>query len=320
MKKILYSVARDHTGELIRAVDAEKEGQYFCGFCSDLFVLKKSGKTGPRTKRPHFAHKTLTPNCTPESALHFEFKNLLYRAIEARLTDGRETRLSWKCRYCYGNHSGNLLKTARNVMLEHSLENCRPDLVLTDKNGSIVAAIEVVVTHAPEDNVREYYRKNKIVLIELHLKSEADLDHVVSKLNEADHVQLCVDRNRCSVCGHFQQPIKMRIFEAPCYRCKAKMKVPFIEGDEFRGSHVGSDEFSPNERSLAAEHGVLIEWQYSRTVNTKYWATTCKRCHSFIGRNLLFTGYIIHANDGDFMNDLPLGHLCTFCAQENNLI
>jgi competence CoiA-like predicted nuclease len=77
MKEILYTVATDLYGTLIKAFDAEKGGSFFCPECKTKLILRKSGKTGNGTKRPHFAHRGLTPNCTPETALHSVFKNLL---------------------------------------------------------------------------------------------------------------------------------------------------------------------------------------------------------------------------------------------------
>jgi len=76
-KEILYTVALDPQGQLITARNAIKGNAFTCPMCSSVMILKKSGKTGEGTKRPHFAHKSLTPNCTPESVLHFVFKTLL---------------------------------------------------------------------------------------------------------------------------------------------------------------------------------------------------------------------------------------------------
>ncbi|MEP7074346.1 MAG: hypothetical protein ABI878_00940 [Acidobacteriota bacterium] len=314
MKQVLYGVARSEMGELIHAVDADKGGVFSCGFRKDPLVLKKSGKTGIGSKRPHFAHKSLTPNCNPESALHFEFKTMLVNEIKQRL-DGQDAfPISWKCIYCFREHSGDLIKKTRRVALEHSLSICRPDISLFDDDGRVYAVIEAVVTHAPDNAVKDYYRMNGITLIELHLDSDAVLNDVSTKLSSADHVQLCPDRKRCRDCGHFQEPIEMKLVEAPCYGCNTKMKVPFIEGDHSRGSHIGPDQFSQKEMAIAREHGAQIEWQYSSTLDTKYWATTCGRCKKFIGRNLLFTEYIVPATfEGSEVVSIELGGFCSYC-------
>ncbi len=314
MGEILYSVARNEAGQQVQASDAEKSDRYFCGYCKEALILKKSGRTGRGRKRPHFAHKTLTPNCSPESALHFEFKRLLFDRITDCLKAGTALDLSWECVYCFQVHTGNLLKVARHAALERSLGECRPDIILFDGSNRAIAAIEVVVNHKPDEAARAYYVKCQIILIELHLVSEADLENLDNKLVNADHVQLCVNRKRCSVCGHFRQPVMLRIVETSCYKCNSKMRFPFIEGDHSRGSHTGPERFTTKELMLARDNGALIEWQYSRTLNTKYWAATCSRCRSFIGAHYLLTTVL----DGTPVADVPLGYFCEYCNEEKH--
>lgn len=316
MKQILYSVARTESGERIHATDAEKGWKYFCGYCKDPLVLKKSGNSGRGSKRPHFAHKSLTPNCSPESALHFEFKSMLVDEIGRRIDEQRDFPISWTCAYCRCEHSGNLIKKAHRVLPEHSIGNCRPDLALLAGDGRVLAVIEVVVTHAPEETAKEFYRKNGIAVVEIHLDSDDVLTNVKAKAAHADRVDLCPDRKRCDQCGHFREPIEMKLIEARCYACNARMKVPYIEGDHRRGSHIGPDQFTQEEIAIARKQGAIIKWQYSRTVNAKYWATTCGRCQKFIGRNFLFTEYIAPAASESLkIASIRLGDFCTYCER-----
>jgi competence CoiA-like predicted nuclease len=55
-KELLYVTAFDKNGVLVKAKDADKAQDYFCPECKDKLILKKSGKTGKGSKRPHFAH------------------------------------------------------------------------------------------------------------------------------------------------------------------------------------------------------------------------------------------------------------------------
>lgn len=70
MSEILYTSAYDENQKLIKAKDAEKGNNFFCPECKGKMILRKSGKEGKGSKRPHFAHKHLTTNCTAEGVLH----------------------------------------------------------------------------------------------------------------------------------------------------------------------------------------------------------------------------------------------------------
>ena len=110
---ILYSIANNSTGKMVNANDAEKELDYFCPLCKQPFILRKGKK-----KRPHFAHKNLSPNCTPETALHYSFKNLLAKKIQEHLDSKEPLEIRWQCGKCHESHSGNLLKKAIQVKVE----------------------------------------------------------------------------------------------------------------------------------------------------------------------------------------------------------
>ena len=92
VKDILYSIAETPTGQLINAIDADKQSRYLCPACKQPLLFRKGLK-----KRPHFAHKVLTPNCTPESALHYSFKTLLYHKIKEHLDLGLALPIQWGC-------------------------------------------------------------------------------------------------------------------------------------------------------------------------------------------------------------------------------
>jgi len=212
-------------------------------------------------------------------------------------------------------HSGSLLKSARKVALEFQFGDCRPDLMLFDEKGRPVAAIEVIVTHAPSEAAHEFYRQKRIVVVELVLTSDLELKDVEGKISRPDKVHLCPGRQRCPQCAHFQQPVTLRIAEAPCYNCRSIIEVPFIEGDDSRGSYIGPEGFTFEERELATKHGVLIEWQYSDTLRTKYWATTCGRCRKFVGSHYLFDKYVVPALEGIYRTkDIHLRDYCERCA------
>jgi len=190
-KEILYVTAFDKNGVLIKANDAEKTEDYFCPECKDKLILKKSGKTGKGSKRPHFAHYSLSPNCTPEGVLHKSFKLLLLEKIQKHIADKTPINIEWECIYCHEKHNGNLLQFAKDAKDEYQMEKCRADIALLNQEGNPFAVIEIVVTHKPEEPAIEYYTQNKIILIQIELDSEDDLDKIEAKINIPTSIDYC---------------------------------------------------------------------------------------------------------------------------------
>lgn len=318
MKAILYTIARDKSGTLIKANAAEKGNEYFCPVCDTELILRKSGKTGKGTKRPHYAHRALTPNCTPETALHYLFKNLLGDKIKQHITSQTPLPISWECKYCYDRHSGNLLKKATSVRVEHNLTICQPDIALFATDGSVFAVIEVVVTHKPEESVLKFYNENNIILIQINLTSDVDIENLDSKIANPDFVATCFNP-KCKRCGQYQQKTKMTVIDGPCWKCGAKMKVAMVHGTQLSGgSHIGPDRFTKKEIEFATSKGVLIRKQYSRTVNQKYLANTCTKCGTFVGDHYLFTSYCAPAAYGELPStEYEIGFHCNHRKRED---
>jgi ribosomal protein L37AE/L43A len=182
-KQLLYVMAFNENGILVKANDAEKIGKYFCPICKNELILRKSGKVGKGSKRPHFAHYHLTENCTPEGALHYSFKKMLFEKIKDNIKNSIVMNMTWECNYCHKRHEGNLLKKVFDVKDEYDMNICRPDIALSNEKGNVFVVIEIVVTHKPDDNVINYYKVNNIILIQINLDSEDDLENINEKLN-----------------------------------------------------------------------------------------------------------------------------------------
>lgn len=316
MKNILYTVAINKDGTLIKAIDAEKENDFFCPLCKTELILRKSGKTGKGSKRPHFAHRTLTPNCTPETALHFNFKNLLAKKIQQHIEQEKPLPIFWECKHCYDLHSGDLLKKIKSVKVEHNMTVCQPDIALFDFNDNVFAVIEVVVTHKPEENVLSYYLENNIILIQINLTSDEDIENLEDKISYPDIVEICFNP-KCKNCGHFQHKIKMTIVDGPCWKCSSTMKVAIIEGGMERGgSTCGADEFTKQEIEFAKSKGTIIKTHYSKTMHEKYLASTCNKCGAFAGNFYLFTQYLQPASIGELPSEtFEIGYYCDHCIE-----
>jgi hypothetical protein len=319
MTTILYTVATDKDGNLVKANDAEKGNNYFCGVCKGDLILRKSGKTGKGTKRPHFSHRALTPNCTPETALHYSFKNLLANKIQNHISTNQSLPISWECKFCGVNHSGNLLKKITALKVEHNLKVCQPDIALLNAEEKVYAVIEVVVTHKPEENVVKYYKDNHIILIQINLKSDKDIDNLEGKITQPDYVGTCYNP-KCKVCGQFQQKKIMTIIDGPCWKCGCTMKIASISTSNYgniRGSsNLDPSGFTSEEINFARSKGVLLKTHFSKTLQEKYLANTCVKCNSFAGDHYLFTEYISPAEYDELPYEkFEIGYHCENCDE-----
>lgn len=303
-KDILYSIGQTSSGQLIKAVDAEKGDSYVCPSCNQEFVLRKGTR-----KRPHFAHKALSPNCTPETALHYEFKILMFKRIQESITQKSPLELQWKCSDCGGQHRGNLLKKATLVKLEHDLGTCKPDIALIDEYGSKVAVIEVIVSHVPEQSTLDYYSSKNIAVVSYKLNSDEDINRIDIPVLEPDSVVNVCRNPKCLKCGKHQSKKCLLIIDGNCWKCKAKMKVAALRGD------VGYEgDFTNSDIQLAIQNGVFMKWQYSRTAGRRYIASTCRKCNKFVGHHYLFDYVAVLEYE---RLEIDAGYYCPNCSGDD---
>lgn len=302
-KEILYSFANNEKGELVKADAAQRGGTYYCPSCQKEMVHRMGEKV-----RPHFAHKNLSQNCSPETVLHFGFMRLLHERISKSLQAGERISIQWKCEVCCGSHLGNLLKRTAHAEEEYHLGTCRPDIGLLSKEGDVVAAIEIVVSHSPEQSTIEFYKANGIPLLVFKLKSDKELSRVEEEVLKPDIVDVCLNP-KCPKCNEHMPRLKPLIIDGKCWKCHSPMKVGALRGD------AGYEcEFNLDHIALANGHGANIMTRYSKTVGHRYAANTCKRCNAFIGDHYLFTDYV--AADEYPRIELDAGYYCPNCCNE----
>lgn len=310
MNEILYTVAKDKDGSLVKANDALKTESYYCPVCNGELILKKSGKVGKGSKRPHFAHRTLTPNCTPETALHYSFKHLMTNELNQYLAANKPLAISWNCTSCHHQHSEDLIKDIHQVRVEYNMKVCQPDIALLDAKGMVRMVIEVVVTHKPEPNVIQHYKDNRITLVQYNIKSDSELEMVNERLLKPDVLDYCTNP-RCETCGSFQQKRDMWIIDGHCWNCGELMKVAVI--DNGLGEHFGPINFSMSEVKLAQSKGVMIEEHFSNLANT------CPWCGFFTGEFYLYTEFFSPAAFGDYESEVHnIGYNCGSCSPDND--
>lgn len=207
---ILYTVAKDSSGELVRANSSDKGQAYFCPTCDSILILRKSGSTKKNAKRPHFAHKALITNCNPESALHFTYKTLLAKKLQECIFSDGVFLQEWQCKHCGDEHFVNLLQGVTSVQVEHNMKVCCPDIALFNANGKVIKVVEIVVKHAPEEATIQFYKDNGVTLIQVNLSEgtlpfdELELRRLWSVVTSTECITL-----KCIKCGSFKYTTKV---------------------------------------------------------------------------------------------------------------
>lgn len=173
--------AYDKDKNIVYIADAKKGNDYFCPSCQKRFVVKNSGKKGRGSRCPHFAHPAHS-ECH-ESELHTIFKQKAIEMLKKQL----EVHVF---PVVINNKRGNLLGDVSRIEGEFFLGigNPRPDIALVNHDGNCIAALEIVVTHKPEDATIEYYNKNDIVCLQYDVKAEdiKSIQSIACKLQKPD--------------------------------------------------------------------------------------------------------------------------------------
>lgn len=309
-KKQLFVIALDKDKQIIQANDAVKGDKFFCVDCGGELLLRKSER---RLRRPHFAHKSLTFNCKPESALHFGFKNLIAEKIRRLIQEKKNWIIEWDCRVCNKKHEENLFKKVAQVSVESAFKDYKPDVLLSDELGNPVAVIEVVVSHEPEDHYIDFLRKENITLVQFNLESEDDLEIINREKLKPHFVDYCFNP-RCRECNGFMKESEMLIIASPCWKCGSSMKVAVINRGE---GMIEPPFFNENEFEIAKKNGVLIQNRYSKTMRLSYLANVCPHCNSIVGDQFLFTDYYCEAIYGRVEHEkIFCGYDCECCNHD----
>jgi hypothetical protein len=182
---ILNKFAEDNNGKITHINNALSGVDYYCPECKEKFILKKGD-----IRQHHFAHNNSSSSCTGtgEGYLHKAFKKMLLGNIINNLSNKSPIIINWKCNICNTEHNGDILIDIMDVKDEYNFVDCRPDIALIHKNGSVPIIIEIVDKHEPEKNVIDYCTKQNIVLIRIKLDSINDLENMENKLKFPSNV------------------------------------------------------------------------------------------------------------------------------------
>ena len=307
MPTVLKIPYAERAGSLIHVAEVTSglQADCFCPACKGPVVARK----GPKVVH-HFAHFAPT-NCQPETVAHLTAKRLLTARISKALSQHTPFPITWQCQTCHGTHEGNLVRKATRVETELSLPGCRPDISLLDPSGQVLAVIEIIVTHEPEQGVRDYCSANKITLAEYTVKTHADLEKINAEVLPLDRVDLCL-RLACPKCDLPLGERRLFVLDGHCWKCQAQMRMAKVEVD---GYSAGPEDFTPAEIALAHQSGAVLKKHYSRTREEAYLANTCVQCGAFTGQHYLFTSLDEEPGDAGTVT----GYSCHECDYKRSL-
>jgi hypothetical protein len=241
-----------------------------CPACGGALVARKG-----RVVRHHFAHAAAT-TCHGETVLHEVGKRILQARIARHLRRGQPLLIGWRCAACRDWHSGDLLRRARHVFMEERLGGCRPDLLLLDGERRPVAALEVIVSHAPSAATLAVCRQAGVVRVTFRLRSSrgpGHLDHAPEL--HPEQVDLCL-RPRCTGCGSRLCARDLHVADGVCWHCGQPMRLALVMVD-----HVwleGPGTFSADELAASRGHGARIAARFSRWAAQRVTDNVCPAC------------------------------------------
>jgi len=271
---IQYPYALDKGGSIVKAVDAPRSEIYSCIACGERMVLRRG-----EIKRPYFAHYTENPNCTPETVLHKMAKDNIREGIDTALSLKLEYPVTWRCPVCNQEHKGNLTRSTREVKTEVSLDGVRPDILLISMEGRPLVAVEVIVTHRPEQEAIEAYKRLKLPVLMVKPAWE-DLESLKTGLSEIEGLNMPCRALKCSKCNKVLQKIKVgSIYGYPCWKCGKKLRVLWFDN----GDPYGQWSIQKSKIDIASKVGVELKWMYSKTIESRYIAHFCKSCGAIQG-------------------------------------
>lgn len=279
---LFQTIASDKNGNQVDAARADRSSAFFCPSCAGLMILRRGQKN-----IAHFAHKNLTPNCTPETILHILGKEKVQEVITEHIKNKHSFQSSFVCDQCYGTHEYNLLEGITSVALEKSLATYRPDVSLIDSKGNTQVAVEIVVTHAPERKVIELYNERNVLYVRINLSDYSDLETVESKLsyisngNQLDFSKVyssvveCETEEEDDITGG-----QMFIIQFACEKCTRYTKVALINAsDPNPFERIDPEDFSKEQRDLAIRHGVNIRQHKFSKNGDYYYINACSHCN-----------------------------------------
>jgi len=266
---IFYPYALDPAGSIVNAAHAPRSDHYSCIACGERMVLKRG-----EIKRPHFAHYTENPNCKPETVLHMTAKNLIKAGLDTAIRMKSQYPFTWHCSVCDKAHKGDLARAPRDVKTEVNLDGVRPDILVSSVKGKPLVAIEVVVTHRPEQEAIEAYKKLKLPVLLVEPRWE-DLEKFRNSLGMVEAWQAPCQAKRCPKCGGLMKDVVVGAFAG--HKCD-KCRKPVLDFGLVIGDSAYFPEWSRGMVKPARSVGVYIKRIPIGNYGKGVWVLKCPHC------------------------------------------
>jgi hypothetical protein len=174
-----------------------------------------------------------------------------------------------------------LLDKVNLIKKEYPLAECRPDIALLDNKDNVLAVIEIVVTHPPEDKVLKYYEDQRIVLIQIDLTSDEDSNRVEKIAKNPTIVDFCINPT-CQSINRYNINRRIILLEHYCSRCRSSIIKFEVEIDGVFGVQR-SRWFTKEETELVKskyQYIVINKRRNELGIKEEYPVMECLNCKS----------------------------------------
>ncbi|HUP69638.1 MAG TPA: competence protein CoiA family protein [Acidimicrobiales bacterium] len=268
----------------LAAADERPEGARCVG-CDELVRLRAGAKN-----RPHFAHLHDEVCVGGETALHQTTVRVLRAAILDAAAAGRPYRVLCACARCLASREADVARQGCAVAVDEVLEGrIRPDLLVRTGSGKPLVVIEVIVTHAPEEDAVELYERLGLPVIRVW-PTLAALEQMRSALGQEllrteERPTGCFGvsgcrfprhsepgKVACPTCAKPARQISVEITTASCYKCYKPF--PVLDLVDCTDEHLfviaaGCPDL-PGVAAVAASRGVRMATRNSNAAGGSY--------------------------------------------------
>ena len=206
--KIKYHYALNDKGQVIDIADVtenDRRTKYYCLNCGDEMRPRLGAKNAH-----HFAHKSTTPDCNPETYLHKLAKYKIKEKFDSGIPFEISIRQTSGCidkKHCPFHKADecraedyrtyDLHKNYDTCLEEQVIGNYRADLLLTSsaKPDTPPILIEILVTHKCEEKKINSGKK----IIEIQIKKEEDIANILqSTITETEKYSFDKSTIKCT--------------------------------------------------------------------------------------------------------------------------